>query len=240
MKEENTPLVSVIMSVYNTEEHFLRGAIESILVQTYKNFEFIIVDDASEIRYKDILHSYQDKRIQILQNGRNKGLTESLNRALDVCKGDYIARMDSDDINLPERIERQVKYLEEHRDIDVLACVTCVYDGTDNLRFALETSRIRVPGGYFSCRNFTFFSDVNIFRSLPFSVCIQIAYMDFLHRRNHVKYHPPPCERQDRPSGLRSETRWYPGRAVPPGYSPETTLHRNRGYHRPRQMWLCQ
>lgn len=149
MKEENTPLVSVIMSVYNTEEHFLRGAIDSILAQTYKNFEFIIVDDTSEIRCRNILHSYQDKRIQILRNERNKGLTESLNRALDVCKGDYIARMDSDDINLPERIERQVKYLEEHRDIDVLACVTCVYDGTDNLRFAggyrrFEQERMRI------------------------------------------------------------------------------------------------
>lgn len=149
MKEKITPLVSVIMSVYNTEEHFLRGAIDSMLAQTYKNIEFIIVDDASKPQCRKVLLSYQDKRIQILTNERNIGLTESLNRALDVCKGDYIARMDSDDVNLPDRIEKQVKYLETHGDIDVLACVTCVYDSTENLRFAggyrqFEQERIRI------------------------------------------------------------------------------------------------
>ena len=142
-------LVSIIMSVYNTEEHFLSGAIDSILAQTYEDFEFIIVDDASENWCRNILQSYQDKRIQILRNERNIGLTESLNRALAVCKGSYIARMDSDDISLTERIEKQVEYLETHRDIDVLACATCIYDGTEKLRFAggyrrFEQERMRI------------------------------------------------------------------------------------------------
>ena len=115
-----TPLVSVIMPNYNTPEVFLRAAIDSILNQTYKNIELIIVDDASTDNNVEIIRSYRDERIILLVNESNRHVSYTLNRALAKAKGEYIARMDSDDISLPDRITRQVHFLERHPDIDVL------------------------------------------------------------------------------------------------------------------------
>ena len=115
MKE---PTVSVIMSVYNTKEIFLREAIESILCQTFEDFEFIIIDDHSDRTTSEILYSYQtDKRVKIITNSENKGLTKNLNSAIGVAKGKYLARMDADDIALPERFRHQVDYLNDHNEI---------------------------------------------------------------------------------------------------------------------------
>lgn len=108
-------LISVLMSVYNTPEVYLRAAIESILNQSFSNFEFIIIDDCSNKETKSILGSYTDSRIRIYHNSENLGLTKSLNIGLEICKGDYIARMDSDDIAFPERLELQLKYIEEKK-----------------------------------------------------------------------------------------------------------------------------
>ena len=102
-------LVSVVMPNYNTEEEYLRSAIESILNQTYSNFEFIIIDDGSTNDSVSIIESYDDERIVLIKNTENQGVTRSLNIALDHCKGDYIARMDSDDVSFPNRFEKQVE-----------------------------------------------------------------------------------------------------------------------------------
>lgn len=117
-------LVSVIMTNYNTPEDYLRQAIESILNQTYSNFEFIIVDDASTDDSLLVIESYNDNRIIILKNEVNIGLTKSLNKALDICKGEFIARMDSDDISEPERFEKQVRFLKDNS--NVIVCGTWV------------------------------------------------------------------------------------------------------------------
>ena len=117
-------LVSVIMSNYNTPEEYLRASIESVLNQTYKNFEFIIIDDCSTDSSLGIIKSYNDKRIILIENEVNLGITKSLNRGLAVAKGEYIARMDADDICLPERFEKQVCYLKEHP--DTIVCGTGV------------------------------------------------------------------------------------------------------------------
>lgn len=109
-------LVSVIMSNYNTPEEYLRSAIESILNQTYGNFEFIITDDCSTDNSLSIIESYTDKRIKILRNEENLGITKSLNKCLAVAKGEFVARMDGDDISLPERFEKQVEFLKSHPD----------------------------------------------------------------------------------------------------------------------------
>ena len=101
------PLVSIIMSVYNSED-YLKEAIDSILGQTYANLEFIIIDDASTDRSLDIVKSYNDKRILLIKNEVNIGLAASLNKGIEIARGKYIARMDSDDISLPERCEKQV------------------------------------------------------------------------------------------------------------------------------------
>jgi len=107
------------MSVYNGEK-YLNQAIESILNQTFTDFEFIIIDDSSSDKTPEILQRYKDPRIIIVRNNTNLGLTKSLNIGLNLAKGEYIARMDADDISYPERLEKQVKFLEKNENIGVL------------------------------------------------------------------------------------------------------------------------
>jgi glycosyltransferase involved in cell wall biosynthesis len=112
--------VSVIMSVFNGEKH-LREAIESILNQTFSDFEFIIINDGSTDRTQDIAEGFRqlDNRIRLI-NQSNMGLTKSLNKAIRLARGEFIARMDADDIALPERFEKQVDFLEKHSDVALL------------------------------------------------------------------------------------------------------------------------
>lgn len=104
------------MSVHNGAR-YLREAISSILNQTEKEFEFIIIDDASTDESKSIIHSFGDPRIIFIKNPQNLGLTKSLNIALQKSTGTYIARMDADDIALPERLTVQKNFLDTHPDI---------------------------------------------------------------------------------------------------------------------------
>lgn len=117
-KSIEMPKVSVLMSVYNAEK-YLKTAIESILNQSYKNFNFIIVDDGSTDSSKDIINSYNDYRIKVIINEKNRGLVYSLNKGLDECDGKYVVRMDSDDYSLPNRLETQVKFMEAHEEVGV-------------------------------------------------------------------------------------------------------------------------
>ena len=109
-----TPMVSVVMAVYN-EELYLQQAIESILNQSLDDFEFVIVNDGSTDRSAEIIRSYNDSRIRLL-NQENRGLTRSLNRGIKEARGGMIARMDADDISEPKRLEMQVEFLEANPD----------------------------------------------------------------------------------------------------------------------------
>lgn len=117
---KDKPLVSVIMPAYNVEQ-FVENATESILNQTYPNFEFIIVDDKSSDATFDILQSFKkkDKRIVLIKNQKNIGVSKSLNRALRLAKGKYIIRMDADDWSYPKRFELQIKLMENNPDVVV-------------------------------------------------------------------------------------------------------------------------
>lgn len=119
MRADAEPLVSVIMPVFNGEA-YLQEAVESILTQTHRNLEFIIIDDKSADQGLSLIKKYPDKRIQVIENSLNMGISHSLNRGLDAATGKYIARMDCDDIALPQRLERQVAYLEKNHGIDIL------------------------------------------------------------------------------------------------------------------------
>lgn len=119
MREE--VLVSIIMATYN-DEQYLQQAVDSILSQTYKHFEFIIIDDCSTDGTNKILQEIRDDRVILLHNDKNMKLAYSLNRCLDIAKGDFIFRMDADDISLPNRVEKQVDYFLSHPDIDILGC----------------------------------------------------------------------------------------------------------------------
>ncbi len=117
------PEISVLMSVYNETETDLKQAIESILEQSFEDFEFIIVlDNPSSDMLERIIRQYQkkDKRITFIKNNKNRGLAASLNRGLAVAKGRYIARMDADDIAVKERFEKQYAYMKSHPEIDFL------------------------------------------------------------------------------------------------------------------------
>ena len=118
--ETAKPLVSVIMSVYNGEQ-WLQTAIDSIINQTYTNWEFIIIDDASTDTTQNILKSYTDIRIKVILREKQKCPSINLNYAIMLSKGEFVARMDADDISLPERFQLQVDYLLQHKDVAVVA-----------------------------------------------------------------------------------------------------------------------
>ncbi|MDE6218031.1 MAG: glycosyltransferase [Muribaculaceae bacterium] len=116
MEIASTPTVSVVMPAYNAEK-YLREAIDSILSQTYTDFELIIINDGSKDSTKEIILSYTDPRIVYIENEQNSGICVTLNKGLEAARGRYIARMDSDDISMPERLELQVKYMDEKPEI---------------------------------------------------------------------------------------------------------------------------
>lgn len=112
------PKVTVLMPVYNGEE-YLSEAIDSILKQTYTDFELLIVDDGSNDTSVDIIKSYKDGRIRVVNNERNIKLVATLNRGLEIAQGEYIARMDCDDISLPDRLEKQVSLMDRCKEIGI-------------------------------------------------------------------------------------------------------------------------
>lgn len=114
-----THLISVLMPVYNTKEEYLRASIESILNQTFKNFEFIIVNDGSTNNVEEVILSYKDDRIKYFKQ-ENQGIVGALNNAWSKASGKYIARMDSDDIAYPERFAKQIKFLEENPEYSLI------------------------------------------------------------------------------------------------------------------------
>ena len=115
------PRVSVLMPVYNTRSEQLREAIDSILAQTFGDFEFLILNDCStDSQVEDVVKSYSDPRIVYTVNERNLGISGARNRLLDMAKGEYLAVMDHDDISLSERFEKQVAFLDAHPEVGVL------------------------------------------------------------------------------------------------------------------------
>ena len=111
-----TPRVSVVMTVYNSQ-HYLRETLESLLNQTFGDFEFIIVNDGSTDRSLEILKEYaqRDGRIRLISRG-NTGIVAAANEGIAAARGEYLARTDSDDVSMPERLEKQVAYLDAHPD----------------------------------------------------------------------------------------------------------------------------
>jgi glycosyltransferase involved in cell wall biosynthesis len=112
------PKVSVLMTVYNGERH-LRECMDSVLNQTFKEFEFLIIDDMSQDASLDIIKSYDDNRIHIMENKENLGQIRSLNIGLNYAQGEYIVRMDQDDVMMKDRLKIQSCFLERRRDIAV-------------------------------------------------------------------------------------------------------------------------
>lgn len=113
-------LVSVLMPIYNTAP-YLREAMDSMLSQTFTDFELIVLDDGSPDNAEEILDTYDDPRIVRYKGEENQGLSNVLNIGTEMARGEFIARMDSDDVSLPERLQIQVRYLEQHPEIDLVS-----------------------------------------------------------------------------------------------------------------------
>ena len=114
----NIPKVSVLMPVYNASS-FLKESIDSILSQSFTDFEFLIINDGSTDPSANIIDSYTDYRIKHIKFPVNGGITKALNIGLDIAQGEYIARMDADDLALPQRLEKQVMFMDQNPDVGV-------------------------------------------------------------------------------------------------------------------------
>lgn len=125
-------LVSIGISVFN-EADTLEGALRSMLNQSYTHWEMIIIDDGSSDATQDIIVSFDDPRIVNISDGRNLGLPARLNQAIAIAKGKYFARMDADDLSFPERLAKQVAYLEAHPEVDLLGTGALAIDDKNEL-----------------------------------------------------------------------------------------------------------
>ncbi|GHT52306.1 hypothetical protein AGMMS49982_12160 [Bacteroidia bacterium] len=125
------PRISVLMPAYNAET-YIAEAIESILQQTYSDFEFIIINDGSTDKTAEIIRGYDDSRIQFIDNTKNQGLIAILNQGLDLAQGEYIARMDTDDISLPTRFEKQIAFMDAHPDVGILGTWVLKFGDCEN------------------------------------------------------------------------------------------------------------
>lgn len=122
MRAKSAPKVSVLTPIYNTNPEYLRECIESILNQTFTDFEFIILNDSPDNKeIEKIVKSYKDQRIKYYKNEKNIGISASRNKLLDLATGEYIAIFDHDDISVPTRLEKEVKYLDENEGVGVVS-----------------------------------------------------------------------------------------------------------------------
>ncbi|MBS3026840.1 MAG: glycosyltransferase [Dolichospermum sp. DET50] len=124
--------VTVLMAVYNGES-YLRETIDSILTQSFQYFEFLIINDGSTDRTQEIILSYDDPRICLVNNDHNIGLTKSLNKGLKLAQGQFVARQDADDISAPERLAKQVNFLESNPDVALVGTWYKEIDAQGNL-----------------------------------------------------------------------------------------------------------
>lgn len=131
------PVISVLMPAYNAAA-YIREAIDSILNQTFTNFEFVIINDGSTDATEKIILSYSDERIKYYANECNMGIVKTLNRGIELCQGKYIARMDADDVSLPDRLEKQVHCLDAK--LHVVACGTVYAVLGDGLKMSVDVA----------------------------------------------------------------------------------------------------
>ncbi len=138
------PKVSVLTPVYNTEPAQLRECIDSILGQTFTDFEFIILNDSPDnTEIESIVKSYKDKRIKYHKNTKNIGITESRNKLMGFARGDYLAIFDHDDISLPMRLEKQVAYLDANPDVGAVSSNALWFPQNTKTNFPTENLDIK-------------------------------------------------------------------------------------------------
>lgn len=139
-----TNRLSVIMPVYNAEK-YLKESINSILNQTFTDFELLIGDDGSTDHSSEIIHSFKDDRIIVIRNEKTLGIANNVNRLIDAARSEYIARQDNDDISLPRRLEKQVNFLDKHPEIGLCGTqITCFGNKRRQVHVPLKYEDIKV------------------------------------------------------------------------------------------------
>lgn len=153
-KNSSEPKLSVVMPIYNAEK-YLAKAIESILNQTFNDFEFLIINDGSTDKSLEIINNYLDNRIKLISNESNRGLIYCLNLGLNIAKGEYIARMDADDFSLARRFEKQVNFLDNNQEIAGLGAQANFINENDKIIgwSGVEISKLMIKwGSFFGCQ----------------------------------------------------------------------------------------
>lgn len=136
------PKVSVLMPIYRTDRQYLKAVIDSILSQTFTDFELLILDDCPEDSREDVIRSYTDKRMQYFKNESNKGISFSRNRLTTLARGNYLAVIDHDDVALPTRFEEQVRVLDSHPEIGIVGCYIELFPHTKIMSFPQNNDQI--------------------------------------------------------------------------------------------------
>lgn len=153
---ESNPLVSVIMATFNEKPNYIRESISSILNQTYRNLELIVLDDStneSTIREIDSLAS-SDSRIRLIRKEKRMGFVPALNEGLRLAKGEYIARMDGDDYSYPDRFEHQIKYFNSNLEVDIIGGSMDIMDENSTI-----VSQRKYPLGGFALKLYSVIRD---------------------------------------------------------------------------------
>ena len=140
----NAPKVSVLVPVYRTEPAFLREAISSVLGQTFRDFELVLLDDCPDDPREGVVREFDDPRIRYERNGRNLGITPSRNRLVEMARGEYLAVFDHDDVCRADRLEKQVAYLDSHPDCGVVSSWTREIPSGNVVRWPSEDGAIRL------------------------------------------------------------------------------------------------
>jgi glycosyltransferase involved in cell wall biosynthesis len=173
------PLVSIGISVFNDADT-LDGALRSMLNQTYGHWELIIVDDGSSDATADIIARFDDPRIVRISDGQNRGLPARLNQAVAIAKGKYFARMDADDLSFPDRLAKQVAYLEAHPEVDLLGTCALAIDGNNVLigKFRVAQTHEDIcsrPWGGISMPHPTWMGKTEWFKAHPYDTSMRRA-----------------------------------------------------------------
>ena len=140
----NAPKVSVLVPVYRTEPAFLREAISSVLGQTFRDFELVLLDDCPDDPREGVVREFDDPRIRYERNERNLGITPSRNRLVEMSRGEYLAVFDHDDVCRADRLEKQVAYLDSHPDCGVVSSWTREIPSGNVVRWPSEDGAIRL------------------------------------------------------------------------------------------------
>ncbi len=173
------PVVTVLMSVYNGEK-YLSEAIESILSQTFTNFEFLIINDCSTDASRNIILSYTDHRILLIDNFVNIGLTKSLNIGINLAKGRFIARMDADDLSLPHRLEKQISFLKNNPEISLVGSSAIVINEEG---LTIQNANVYLPSHQIFSKLFfgntfvhtSILGNSNVFKNFKYNPAIKYA-----------------------------------------------------------------